>query len=367
MNSRERVIAAITGQGPDRLPLDGYFRQDVWASLRAYLGAADDEQLAERLGLDLRYAVVEPAADFAERAAPSPWQIPDIGVGRQNLAILHDNNWLEDDYGVCRTPNSSGLYWGYTYHPVADAGIAEIMRYRFPDAVAPERYQGVREDVARWRERYFVVVELWNVFKSSWELRGFERYMQDLSLEPRLVETLADRVLEYRVAQSKALARCGVDMIQISGDVAMQNGMMLSPRMWRRYFKPRLRAWLAEVRREHDIRFMFHSDGDMTAIFEDLIEIGFDIVDPIQPECMDVAGIQDRYRGRICLHGSISCQRTLPFGSPEDVAAEVRQRIAGAGREGGLIVAPSNTLQPDVPMKNILALYDTVKGSRNSD
>lgn len=136
---------------------------------------------------------------------------------------------------------------------------------------------------------------------------------------------------------------------------------MLSPQIWRRYFKPRLKTWLQEVRREGDIYFMFHSDGDMEPVFGDVVEIGFDVINPIQPECMDVVAIKRRFGDQVCLHGTISCQRTLPYGTPEDVEAEVRQRIDCCGRDGGFILSPSNTITPDVSLENILALYLTAK------
>jgi len=361
MNSKERVIAAINHHRPDCIPLDGYFRQDVWEKLENHFGTKDAEEIMEALGLDIRYSMLEPSASFAERAIPSPWQIPEIGVGRRNLVVPHDNGWLEDEYGICRIPNSTGLYWLYTYHPLAEAGIEEVRNYQFPKPTLSERYSGIRSDVARWGKSHFTVVEVWNIFKSSWELRGFERYMMDLTLEPKFVETLADRVLEHRIEQSKQLARCGIDMITVMGDIAMQESMMISPQMWRKYFKPRLKTWLEEIRRERDIYFMFHSDGNMEAVFGDLVEIGFDVINPIQPECMDVKEIKHRFGSQVCLHGTISCQKTLPFGTPDDVAAEVRHRISCCGQDGGLILSPSNTIQPDVPLENIMALYTTAK------
>jgi uroporphyrinogen decarboxylase len=361
MNSRERVIAAINRQRPDRIPLDGYFRPDVWATLERHFETADAEEIRGALGLDIRYSVLEPGVSFVEQAVPAPWENLEIGVGRSNLGILRESGWLEDEYGVCRTPNATGLYWHYAYHPLAEAGLEEVRDYRFPDPDLPECYEGVISDVARWGDSYFIVVELWNIFKSSWELRGYNQYMMDLSLEPRWVETLADRLLEHRIQQSKQLVKCGIDMIMIAGDIAMQQSMMLSPQMWRKYFKPRLKTWLEEARRERDIYFMFHSDGDMEPVFGDLVEIGFDIINPIQPECMDVAGIKRRFGDQVCLHGTISCQKTLPFGTPDDVADEVRQRMSCCGQDGGLILCPSNNIQPDVPVENILALYDTAR------
>jgi len=362
MNPKERVIAAINHQDPDRIPLDGDFRQDVWKKLEKHFGTTDTEAIRENLGLDIRYTMMEPSASFAERAVPSPWPIPDIGVGQKNLGVLRKSGWFEDEYGICRMPNVTGLYWLYSYHPLAEAGLEEIEEYRFPTLRLDERYSGILSDMNQWKNTHFTITEVRNIFKLSWELRGFERYMMDLALEPRLVETLADRALEHLIEQSKQLVRRGVDMLMITGDIAMQESMMLSPHMWRKYFKPRLKVWLDEVRREKDTYFMFHSDGNMLDVMGDLIEIGFDAITPIQPECMDVAKIKRQFGDQACLHGTISCQKTLPFGTPDDVASEVRHRISCCGKDGGLILAPSNTVQPDVPIENILALYKTAKG-----
>lgn len=361
MNPKERVIAAINHQKPDRTPLDGNFRQDVWKKLENFFKTTDAEEIMKALGLDIRYVMMEPSASFAERAVPSPWPIPDIGVGQKNLGILRDNGWFEDEYGICRVPNSTGLYWLYSFHPLAEAGLEEIEKYKFPTLRLDERYAGILSDITRWNNNYFTIVEVRNVFKLSWELRGFERYMMDLALEPLLVETLADRVLEHLIEQSTQLAQRGVDMLMITGDIAMQESMMLSSRMWRKYFKPRLKVLLDNIRREQDPYFMFHSDGNMLDVMGDLIEIGFDAITPIQPECLDVVEIKRQFGSQTCLHGTISCQRTLPFGTPDDVVSEVHHRISCCGKNGGLILSPSNTIQPDVPIENILALYETAR------
>jgi len=224
-----------------------------------------------------------------------------------------------------------------------------------------ERYRNIRNDVDRFGKTHFIGVELWNIFKTSWEFRGWEQYLTDLCLQEELVEVLADRILEHRIEQSIHIAECGADMIYIMGDIAMQNNMMFSPELWRKFFKPRLKKWIKEVRKVHDIYFMFHSDGDMGSVFGDLIEIGFDAIDPVQPECMDVEEYARKYGKEVCLHGTISLQKTLPFGSTKDVANEVKERISCCGKSGGLVLAPANTVQPDVPVENILALYETVK------
>jgi uroporphyrinogen decarboxylase len=361
LNSKERVEAALNHRKPDRVPLDGDWRPDVWSKLETYYETEDEDKIMQQLGLDIRRPEFEPAKAFAERATPSPWPIMDIGVGKKNLVILRENGWCEDEYGICRVPNSTGLYWHYSHHPLGKADKRDITCYRFPDTYAEERYIPMNQDLKKWGSEFFTIVEMKNIFKLCWELRGFEQFMLDMSLNPALVETLADRALEYLTAQSLQYAQRGIDLLMLAGDIAMQDRMMLSPGMWRRTFKPRLKQLLDQTRSAHDVYFMFHSDGNMEPVMEDLIEIGFDAVTPVQPECMDVAEMKRRYGQSLCLHGTISCQQTLPFGSAEDVATEVQQRIECCSQDGGLILAPSNTLQPDVPLENIFALYETAQ------
>lgn len=359
MNSKNRVVTALKHMKPDHVPLDGDWRPDVWTKLEDHFKTEDSEKIMQHLGLDIRRPEFEPAKTFAERATPSPWPIMDIGVGEKNLVILREDGWCEDEYGICRVPNSTGLYWHYSRHPLADANREDIARYRFPDPQAEERYIQTNLDLKKWGDEFFTIVEMKNIFKLCWELRGFEQFMMDMSLDPPLVEALADRALEHLTAQSQQYSQRRIDLLMLAGDIAMQEGMMLSPGMWRRYFKPRLKQLLDQTKSAHDVYFMFHSDGNMEPVMEDLIEIGFDAVTPVQPECMDVDEIKKRYGQSLCLHGTISCQQTLPFGSAEDVAAEVKQRIECCGQDGGFILAPSNTLQPDVPLENILSLYET--------
>jgi uroporphyrinogen decarboxylase len=258
----------------------------------------------------------------------------------------------------------TGLYWHYCYHPLAEADLDEIKKYTFPDPFETERYLELNEDISLWKDNYVTMAEMKNIFKLSWELRGFEQYMLDLSQEPHLVDVLADRSLEHLANLSKQYARNGVDMIMLAGDIAQQDSMMISPHAWRRYFKPRLRILLEEVRKDADIFFMFHSDGNIEEVFEDIVEIGFEAITPIQPESMDVTKIKQRFGSQVCLHGTISCQQTLPFGSPSDVEQEVKNRIESCGMDGGLILAPSNTVQPDVPLENLLALYETARNTK---
>ncbi len=359
MSPRERVFEAIAHREPDRVPADGFFRPEVWDKLREHFHTADEETIRQGLGLDIVRAGIEPSLEFRARSRPTSFTISGLGSGSQQWAIPRGDRVYEDEGGAWKYLPEGGSYFSYVRHPLAEAESPAA--YRFPDPAAEERYENVAETVSLWSARYPILVEQTNFFKSAWELRGFQRLLMDLHENPGFVEGLLDRVFQFRLEESRQLARRGVDIVSFAGDVASQQGMMMSPAMWRRFFKPRLAGVIEAVRRESpEVRFFFHSDGDVSAIVGDIAEIGFNILDPVQPECMDPAWVKREYGDQLTLHATISSQQTLPFGTPEDARREARERFETCGQGGGLILAPNNVVQQDVPLENLLVLYETI-------
>lgn len=357
MTPRERVLTAVAHREPDRVPADGFFRPEVWTRLYRHFGTTDDEDIRRHLGLDIVRAGIEPGHEFRARSRPSGATVSGLGSGSQQWAIPRGEAIYEDEIGTWKYLPEGGDYFSYVKHPLEDAGSPD--GYVFPDPTAEERYEDVTAVVAAWRSQYPILVEQTNFFKSAWELRGFERLLMDLYDDPVFVDRLLDRVFEFKVEESVQLARRGVDIISFAGDVAAQQGMMMNPAIWRRFFKPRLQGVIQAVRMEvPETRFFFHSDGDVSDIVPDIAEIGFDILDPVQPECMDPAWVKRTAGDRLTLHATISAQQTLPYGTPEDVRREVRERFETCGAGGGLILAPNNVVQDDVSTENLLALYD---------
>lgn len=356
MHPRDRVRMTLNHTAPDRPPLDGAFRPQVWKKLRAHFGAHDDEQVMEMLGFDFRQAVIEPSREFASTAVPAPVEIG-VGVGSQNLVRVLPNGEFEDDRGIRRVIDSTKTYFNFTCHPLRDAESPDV--FTFPNPDSPERYAHLFRQVQRFKDRYMVQIETGNIFRDAWELRGFEQFLIDTHVNRAFTTRLLDRITEHKVADVSRMVETGADIIQMAGDIAAGQGMMISPAWWRAEIKPRLARVIAATRRP-GVYYYFHSDGAMQEVIPDLIEIGFDIVDPLQPECMDVVALKRQYGTRITFHSTLSSQRTLPFGSVEDVRAEVRARIRELGQNGGLILAPSNVVQHDVPLRNLLAVYDEV-------
>jgi uroporphyrinogen decarboxylase len=352
MNSRERVIKTINHEIPDRVPLDGNFNPIIWSKLREHFRVSSDEQVKAKLGMDFKKTQMTPPASFIKQACP------DSAAGASWVLSLGDGVF-ETEWG-CRYIMKSDIA-NYVYHPIKD--IVDLDEYVFPDISASGRFDEMKKIIAAYKDEYPIVGFLpWNFFKHAWELRGFQDFLEDLYLHPSSVNRLLDRLLDFKIKQAREYVKLGVDIIGVAGDIGMQNSMLIAPDMWREFFKPRLKSLISESRRQSkNIYWFFHSDGYIEPIITDLIEIGFDIINPIQPECMDPVKIKKLYGDQVTLHGTISLQQTLPFGSSEDVRQEVISRIEKCGYNGGLILAPANVVTTDVSIENILSLYQTAQ------
>ncbi len=201
-----------------------------------------------------------------------------------------------------------------------------------------------------------------SVYEWSWWLRGMENFMMDLLAAPAMAEAVIRRVAEHTTRLATASARAGIDVLCFYDDAGMQTGMQISPELWRRFVKPAWRQVIEAVRgASPGARLFLHSCGRIDPILPDIIELGFDILHPVQPECMDFEAIYRRYGRHIVLSASLSSQRVLPFGSAEDVRREVRRLAATAGASRRCILMPSNRIQPETPWENLVAFAEEAR------
>jgi uroporphyrinogen-III decarboxylase len=199
------------------------------------------------------------------------------------------------------------------------------------------------------------------IFETAWGLRGYEQIFTDMVDNPEYVERLMDIPYHYHLTAAKKLAQMGVDMIWIGDDMGAQNDMVISPKHWRRFLKPRMANFIAELKNINpQIKVAYHTDGNVERIIPELIEIGLDILNPVQPASMNPADLKKKYGKNLCFWGSIDEQHTLPFGKPEDVRQEVITRLQTIGKDGGLIIGPTHHVQLDTPIDNFWALINTV-------
>jgi uroporphyrinogen decarboxylase len=201
------------------------------------------------------------------------------------------------------------------------------------------------------------------VFWPAYKLRGMEQLLCDMISTPEYAEILFDRVMNISIEIARVNAEAGADIIWLADDFGTQRDMMMSLEMWRHWFKDRLAKVVDAVKLVNPhILIALHSDGKIDAIISDLIDIGIDILNPLQPECMDPVNIKRRFGDRLAFWGGIGTQTTMPFGTAEEVRRETRSLINNVGKGGGLLVAPTHVVEPEVPWDNILALVEeTVK------
>ncbi len=342
MNPRERVLKALEHEEPDRVPLDetiDWAHRHPWVYAANYLGAKTYEELRRKLGIDLRRV----GGSMREELELPPTQKP--------------GSVFEDEWGIKSEITADGVHTRIIYHPLQHIPLNE---FEFPSF--DKVFDRAADLVKVWREEFFVQgVMHGTFFEIARSLRGFNKFLVDLYENPGFVNELLDRLLKYRLEMGKRFIELGVDCIQLGDDFGAQTGMIVHPNLWRKYFKPRMKTLIDDLKKHGDVYFWYHSDGNIEPIIPDLIEIGVNILNPIQPDCMDPAKIKEKYGDKITLHGTISVQETMQFGSEEDVKSEVIKRIKTCGYGGGLIIAPAHGLQPSTPFRNIIALYEAAK------
>ena len=348
-------MTALNREQPDRCPMQISFTPEFAKRLRKEMkldsagehnphGGGNTYQLERALGEDLLLTSVGWANSYyqADQAYVDEW-----GVG----------------WEVCQyeTPFGQGHYTETAIHPLADEDA--ISRYRPPDPNRPELYHDAEALVRDYGRDYFIVgVAVTTIFETAWALRGLEQMMMDFVESPELAEAILDIPFQYHLTAAKKLVELGVDMIWTGDDIGAQSAMMLSPAMWRRILKPRMAKFFSELKRINPkVKIAYHSDGVIYPVIPDLIEIGLDVLNPIQPACMDPAQLKREYGDKLCFWGSIDEQHTLPFGSPDDVRREVLSRLDTLGHGGGLILGPTHHVQLDTPMENFQAMLETIK------
>jgi uroporphyrinogen decarboxylase len=364
----ERVEMALAHRQPDRVPFDFWAVPEVWEKLRAALGASDQaspdgeaspagEEVLRLLGIDCRMVTPRYVGTKA-RPLPDGTFIDAWGTHRRNVS------------------NEFSTYGEYASHPLAEAEtVADVLGW---DWASPDDWDvsGVREQCERLNAnpldadrlhagtRYHLRYEVGGIFEWSWALRGFERFLLDLVERPDMACAIMDRFTDIYIENTvRVIEAAGglLDMVYTYDDVGMQNGLLISPRMWRKYILPRHQRLNAAIRAaRYPVKIMYHSCGAIFPLIGGFVdEMGIDVLNPLQPRAagMDMARIKAEFGNRLVFHGAVDIQHTLPHGTPAEVQAEVRERCQVLGRGGGYICTSAHYLQADTPLENIIAMY----------
>jgi len=339
-SGRERVLAALAHEQPDRVPVDLWAEPSVWLRLQQALGCDVPAEVCAALEVDVRY--VEPVY---------PADVVRAGV-RQNM---WGERWREADTAM-------GREWQHIDGALVGAGsLEELECFPWP-ACDQADYSGLvaQVDAAGDCAVFYGNADF---FERPALVRGIEQFLVDTVEHPDWVEYLQGKFLEFFVEdfhRAMEASRGRIDAFLALTDLGSQERILLGPEARRRFIHPALRI-LAEAVHREGVRLLFHSCGAVRELVPELIDCGVDILNPLQPAArgMDPEGLKREFGGRLSFHGGIDVQYLLPLEAPETVRGEVRRRVGILGAGGGYILAPSHNLQADIPVENIRAMYDT--------
>ena len=270
-----------------------------------------------------------------------------------------------DAWGIGHERATDGSHFERLIHPLRGVkSVKEIEDYPFPSPADTEDVIGLSKKVEGLIQEGYVCVAYvcpvgGTIFWPPYKMRGMENILCDMYEDSDIARFLFDRVTELCTAQARLVASAGADILHLADDLGTQQSTYMSPWMFRGWIKPRLATVIAEAKKvKPDLLIHFHSDGDIQAFIPDFIEIGIDILNPIQPECMDPIELKKDYGNRLSFSGCVGTQTTLPFGTAEEVRAKVKLYCEEVGKGGGLWIAPTHLVEPEVPWENILAFVE---------
>ncbi|MGQ9623729.1 MAG: uroporphyrinogen decarboxylase family protein [Candidatus Caldatribacteriaceae bacterium] len=366
MTPRERVKTALNHEEPDRVPTDlgggvSSITAVAYQKLIRYLGIPGcgkvgefkvmeklDEELLTLLGVDFRHVFARP---------PEGWKPETFPDGS-----------FSNEWGI--RLKDVGEYTEIVYHPLANATLYDLESFTWPDFSDRSRVRGLKEEVLELYEKTEYAICLGSVGgrileQCQW-LRGMEKFMIDLVANKDFAHALLDKMVELQKQFfANVLSEIGeyVEVVVMGDDLASQDRLLMSPELYREMIKPRQYELFSFVKKLTRAKIMYHSDGAVYPLIGDLVEIGVDILNPLQPlaKGMDLERIKREFGKKLCFWGGIDIQRTLPFGSKEDIIAEVKERLRVLGEGGGYVLAPAHNIQSDIPPENVIALYRAAK------
>jgi uroporphyrinogen decarboxylase len=320
--------------------------EPAWASYWTQT-AQMDRRVQERLGVDCRAVWLSPPRENRTR-------------------VLSEDSFV-DEWGVTYHRGASSYH--PAGHPLAGAGLNDLASFPWPDPLDPGRVEGLRERAIHLYEEtpYLVVANLAGApMATAWALRGFDQSLMDLLADQSFAETLLDRILEFQIPLAeRVLEEVGpyVQVVTMGDDLGTQDGPMISLEIYRKVIKPRHAQLIAAIKRKTDAKIFFHCCGSARHAIEDLVEIGVDILNPVQVAAagMDTAQLKRDFGDKITFWGAIDTQWVLPCGTPQDVETEVRRRLDDLAPGGGFVVAAVHNVQAEVPPANIVAMCEAVE------
>ena len=359
MNSKERVLRALKKKEylPDRVPIQFDLCRQLTDEFGHELGIKPDYALSYYE--DLTYRI---SANEIRTKLGSDVVVVGGTIANNFIPQIVKDDITENEFGMLMKPTP--LYIEVVKCPLDNVETAkDIENYPFPDPYAPGRFEKAIKDIDKYGRDYFVIgdVEI-TLFELAWHLTGLEKYLLGMMCEEPWIEKLNDKVEEWSTGLAVQLVKAGVDAIWLGEDLGSQTSTLISPEIWRNFFKPRHKRIIEKLKHENpDIIIIMHSDGAVAPLIDDFIEIGVDVYNPIQPNVAgsDPLELKNKYGDRICFFGGIDQQILLPSGDVGKICEEIRQRMQILGKDRGYLLAPAHILQADVSTKTVKEMIKT--------
>jgi uroporphyrinogen decarboxylase len=365
MQHRERVMAALNHEEPDRVPIDLGSVGPTGIHVRAY------QSLLDVLGIreDIQLRDVS-----SQLALPSETVLNLIGADVRGIRVggaayqptIASETEIIDHWGAVWRRTADGLCYSMVRFPLQDASLSDLAVYPWPDGNNPDLAAGLAERARHMHEEtpYAILGEFaGHIFERAQMVRGFDTFLMDLVANREFAEELMDRILTIEIdIVSGFLQAVGphIDIIAFKDDLAMQSGPIVSPQLLREAIIPRMRKLIEAIRSRTQAKIWFHSCGSVYFAIPDLIDLGIDILNPVQVRAaeMDTGRLKREFGRHLTFWGGIDTQHVLPFGTPEDVRREVRRVIGDLAPNGGYVLASVHNIEADVPGENVWAMYE---------
>jgi len=365
MSHRERVIAALNHEEPDRVPIDlgsgcTSMRAEAYYKLRDYLRLPKETKATINEFTDTILYFDEQVLNY--------FDIDFRPVFLNSKPQFLGNGIFSDEWGI--KYRKRGSYVEIIEHPLKDVrNTKDLESYQWPDPTDPHWVEGVKERIEKLKNTDYAIIAgrvAWGLLDLCIQLRGFEQFLVDMKLNKRLAMAIIERVADITMnLHNVFLDIVGpyVQIVQTYDDLGTQESSIISPKLYREMIKPTYKTIIDNIKRKTSAKVFLHSDGAISELIEDLIDAGVDILNPIQPlaKGMEPSKLKKRFGNRICFYGGIDQQKVLPYGTTKDVENEVKNRIRELGPGGGYILSVSNVIQPDVPVENIVAVFKSAK------